>query len=306
MSPALGVTSVTFLWSGLTATATKPSSRPHHERMGLPASHRTERGSPLTSEMGRASTFGSGDLARETSTQLTFGEGNDQFPLWTSDSERVVFRSTRDDSGLYWKAADGTGQVKLLHEFTVGVRPYTWSADGRLVFDQEREDIGVLAAESDQAPEMIFDEEYSEELPAVSPDGRWVAYMSGETGQPRIYVQPFPNVNDGKWLVSTDGIGFDPVWSPDGRELFYLGVGGLRVVQIETDPTFRARTPERLLADSGWDDPVGRNYDIAPDGDRFVFLKSVGDVLTSEAESFNGLIFVENWFEELTERVPTP
>ena len=109
-----------------------------------------------------------------------------------------------------------------------------------------------------------------------------------------------------KWLVSTDGVGFDPVWSPDGRELFYLAVGGLWVVQIETDPTFRARTPERLLADSGWDDPGGRNYDIAPDGGRFVFLKSVGDLQTSEAEPFSGLIFVENWFEELTERVPVP
>ena len=93
--------------------------------------------------------------------------------------------------------------------------------------------------------------------------------------------------------------------SPDGRELFYRSLGGMMVAQIETDPTFSARTPERLLTDSGWDTSGGgRQYDIAPDGDRFVFLKSAGDVGTSEAESFNGLIFIENWFEELKARVP--
>ena len=155
--------------------------------------------------------------------------------------------------------------------------------------------------------EMLFDAEYAENNPTISPDGRWLAYTSLETGRPLIYVQPFPNIDDGKWLVSTNSIGLEPVWSPDGRELFYRNPGGMMVAQIETDPTFSARTPGRLLTDSGWQySGGGRQYDIAPDGDRFVFLKSAGDVGTSEAESFNGLIFIENWFEELKARVPVP
>ena len=247
------------------------------------------------------------DLARETLIQLTFDEAIDEFPLWTPDSARVVFRSTRDtDGALSWKAADGTGRVELLHEFSFHVHPNTWSADGRLVFDQPGRDIGVLTLEGEATVEMLLDAEYAESEPAMSPDGRWLAYASNETGQSAIYVQPFPNMDDGKWLVSTDSIGRGPVWSPDGRELFYQAPGDMMVAQIETEPTFRARTPERLLADSGWVSPRGgRHYDIAPDGDRFLFLKRRGDVQESEAESFNGLIFVEHWFEELKRLVPT-
>ena len=97
------------------------------------------------------------DLARERLTQLTFDEAVDQFPLWTLDSTRVVFRSARDNGGLYSKAADGSGQVELLHEFPVDVRPHAWSADGRLVLSQPGEDdIGVLAPESEPTMEMLF------------------------------------------------------------------------------------------------------------------------------------------------------
>ena len=120
-------------------------------------------------------------------------------------------------------------------------------------------------------------------------------------------MQLFPNIDDGKWLVSTNGLGVEPVWSPDGRELFYRTLRTIMVAQIETDPTFSARTPERLLTDSGWVfQGGGRRYDIAPDWDRFISPKSAGDVRTSEAESFNGLIFIENWHQELLERVPIP
>ena len=115
------------------------------------------------------------DLTRETLTQLTFDEGIDEFPLWTPNSARVVFRSTRDNGGLFWKAADGTGPVELLHEFPVDVHPYTWSADGRLVFDRPGRGIGVLTLEGEPTVEMLFEAEYDDSHPAVSPDGRWLA-----------------------------------------------------------------------------------------------------------------------------------
>ena len=245
------------------------------------------------------------DLARETPTQLTFDEGVDDFPLWTPDGARVVFQSSREGGGLFWKAADGTGQVERLKDGAA--RPYAWAADGRLIFEQAG-DIGVLTMEGERTVEMLLDAEFSETEPALSPDGRWLAYQSRETGTPLIYVQPFPNIDDGQWNVSL-GLGLNPVWSPDGRELFYLSLTDLMVAQTETEPTFSHRTPEPLfrrlqgmLGGSG----VGRRFDIAPVGDRFIVPKRGTAEQTSDDEPFNGLVLVLNWFEELKARVPVP
>ncbi len=240
-------------------------------------------------------------------TRLTFDEGIDVAPLWTPDSARVVFTSSREGGGLFWKAADGTGQAELLHEFPAGVRAYSWSADGRLVFEQAPGDIGLLTMEGERAVEMLLDTEYSDFAPAVSPDGRWLAYTSNETGNPLIYVQPFPNIDGGKWLVSTNGYGRNPVWSPDGRELFFTSPTTMMVAQIETEPTFSARTPEPLFDRFAYYlAGGGRQWDIASDEDRFIFRVAGTALQTSDDESFNRLIFVENWFEELKARVPIP
>ena len=244
------------------------------------------------------------DLARETPTQLTFDEARDAFPLWTPDSAHVVFRSTREAGGLFWKAADGTGQVERLKEGVA--RPYAWAADGRLIFEQGQ-DIGVLTMEGERTVEMLLDAEFGETEPALSPDGRWLAYVSNETGTALIYVKPFPNVDDDPWNVSLD-FGVSPVWSPDGRELFYRGPTDLMVAQIETEPTFSSGTPEPLFSVPGmFGGPVaGRRFDIAPDGDRFIVRRVGVATQTSDDDPFNGLIFVENWFEELKARVPIP
>ena len=246
------------------------------------------------------------DLTRETLTQLTFDEGVDDFPLWTPDSARVVFSSSREGGGLFWKAADGTGQVERLKEGRA--RPQAWAADGRLIFEQAG-DIGVLTMEGERTVEMLLDAEFRETEPALSPDGRWLAYVSYETGTPLIYVQPFPNIDDGQWRVSPD-FGRNPDWAPDGRELFYRTQGGadLMVAQIETEPTFSSRTPEPLFSLSGYGivggAGTGRRFDVAPDGDRFIVRKPGTAEQTSDDDPFNGLIFVENWFEELKARVP--
>ena len=245
------------------------------------------------------------DLARETPTQLTFDEGVDDFPLWTPDSARVVFSSSREGGGLFWKAADGTGQVEQLKEGAA--RPYAWAADGRLIFGQAG-DIGVLTMEGERTVEILLDAEFSERAPALSPDGRWLAYVSVETGIPLIYVQPFPNIDDGLWNVSL-GFGTNPVWSPDGRELFYLSQTDLMVAQVETEPTFSSRTPEplfSLLQGMAGSPATGRRFDLAPDGDRFIVLKPGTAEQTSDDEPFNGLVLVLNWFEELKARVPVP
>ena len=187
------------------------------------------------------------DLTRGTLTRLTFDEAFDGFPLWSPDGSRVVFQSLREGGGLFWKAADGTGEVERLLEHPNAPRPYGWSADGRLVFDQgagvpesSAGAIGVVNLEGDRTSELVID---TGKNPAMSPDGRWIAYGSVESGGGQIYVRPFPNVNDGKWQVSTDH-GFDPLWSPNGRELFFNTLAGMMVTRVETEPTFNPGMPE--------------------------------------------------------------
>ena len=209
-----------------------------------------------------------------------------------------MFSSTRKGAGLFWKAADGTGQVEQLKE-GAGL-PYAWSADGRLLFEQGG-NIGALTMDGERSVEMLLDADVGQPAPALSPDGRWLAYASEETGTPLIYVKPFPNIDDGQWRVSPDP-GDDPVWSPDGRELYYRGEfgTGLMVAQIETEPTFSRRTPEPLFSLSSYGVVDGRRqFDLAPAGDRFIFRKRGAAVQTSDDDRFNGLIFVQNWFEAL-------
>ena len=159
--------------------------------------------------------------------------------------------------------------------------------------------------EGDRTVEMLLDSEFAEFAPSLSPDGRWLAYHSDETGSSLIYVRPFPDLDDGQWRVSPD-FGRHPVWSPDGRALFYRGQGDadLIVAQIETEPTFSSRTPDRLLRISGYLMGGGRQYDVAPDGDRFIFRTTRTAGQGSEDEPFNGLVLVLDWFEELRRLVP--
>ena len=245
------------------------------------------------------------DLERETLTQFTFDEGFDVFPLWTPDNARVVFQSARDGGGLFWKAADGTGQVEQLLENPNFPRPYGWSADGGLIFEEAPGDIGVLTMEGERAIVMLLDTEAREVAPALSPDGRWLAYDSNETGTSLIYVKPLANINDDPWRVSPE-FGRHPVWSPGGRELFYRDRTALMVVQVETEPTFSSRTPEPLFELSSYPIGAGSDRRFAPDGDRFIMLASGTAAQASDDAEFNGLIFVENWFEELKEQVPIP
>ena len=118
-------------------------------------------------------------LERETLTQFTFDGAVDEFPLWTPDGTRLVFGSARDGGGVYWKAADGTGQVERLMEGEG--RPYAWSADGRLILEQQPGDISVLTLEGERTVEMLLDEDHAESQPALSPDGRWLIHQSGPT-----------------------------------------------------------------------------------------------------------------------------
>jgi len=154
---------------------------------------------------------------------------------------------------------------------------------------------------------------YWEGFPAISPDGRWIAYNSDESGQIEVYVRPFPNADDGKWLISTRG-GEYPIWAQDGRELYYDAYPNeMMVVTIETEPAFAAGNPEVLFRSeyvlSSHSGPDVSPYDISPDGKRFLMIKE--DIQAQEAAEAveipptTELIVVENWDELLKGFTPS-
>ncbi|MCY4660862.1 MAG: protein kinase [Acidobacteria bacterium] len=259
------------------------------------------------------------DLARGASNALTF-DGWSVNPLWSPDGRRVVFTSIEDDVvGLFHKAADGTGRAEPLTAAasTSMQTASAWvsAADSLLVTQAASmtdTDIHRLSLDDGRGSEPLIATASVEVLPVVSPDGRWIAYQSNESGRWAVYVRPFPNVEDGKWQVSPGG-GFSPVWSPVGRELFFLAAGpdgrAMMAVEYAGDPTFTPSRPQRLFALPSRVDVGGilRQWDVAPDGRRFLMIKDDDGAAGNDSrESLSELVYVGNWFTELVERVPLP
>jgi Tol biopolymer transport system component len=140
----------------------------------------------------------------------------------------------------------------------------------------------------------------------ISPDGRWFAYQSNESGENEIFVRPFPNAGGGRWLISTGG-GMQPRWARDGQELFYLApTGTLMSVRIQRGSTFAATTPTKLFEGPyyrGAGANLGRTYDVSPDGQRFLMIKQGGSDQAAVPAQIN---VVQHWTEELKRLVPTP
>jgi len=252
------------------------------------------------------------DQAYENMTRLTFNE-NSEVPLWTLDGKRIVFVSGNEDEGaVYWRAADGTGNDELLGSAPDQVSlPMAWSADGKTLVTMDigggrNIGIGSLSIEDDHTHKTLMQEVYVVAQPEISSDGQWMAYSSTESGDLDIFVRPFPDANKGKWQVSTEG-GDSPLWSPNGKELFYRKDDGIIAVSIETEPTFKVGKREILF--HGNYVPLlftdRHPWDISPDGRRFLMMKPVeGSVDESATGNIRKINIVLNWFEELKDRVP--
>jgi len=242
------------------------------------------------------------DLEREIPTRLTFDPAVDHMPVWTPDSQRVVFDSMREEANhnLFWKAADGTGPVQRLTTSPNGQGARSFSPDGKSLVHHEASpsrNLHVLSMEGEFTSQPLLDSEFAENAAAISPSGRFIAYSSNESGQNQIYVRPFPNVDDGKWQISKDG-GIAPVWHPKGQELFYRNGRALEVVSIKTEPTFTQGSPRVLFTGNYQSNSANRQYDVAPDGQRFLMIKQ-------EQTEVTQINVVLNWFEELKRLVPT-
>ncbi len=246
------------------------------------------------------------DLELEVQTRLT-SEGQNRFPVWSPDGTRIVLSSDIDGrmGNLHWMAADGSGRMERLTETTAFQVPASWSIDGVLAFVETgvnlNFDVMTLSIKDDSEPRPFLDTEFDETYPAFSPDGDWLAYTSNESGGDEVYVRPFP-AGERAFRISTDS-GHAPLWSPDGRQLYYFASGNRKmVVDVTTDPAFTRSRPRPLFVGAYQSGAVSRNYDMHPDGQGFLMGKSA----RLGAERVTSIRIVENWFEELRERVPVP
>jgi serine/threonine-protein kinase len=260
------------------------------------------------------------DLSQETLTRLTF-EGNlNNRPVWTPDGKRIAFESNKEGPlNLFWQLADGSGGLERLTTSADTQTPNSWSPDGQLLAFLEVTpttglDIWVLrmgdpSAGSGQVPstssgqvrktQPFLRTPFNEGAPRFSPDGRWLAYISDESGHIEIYVQPYPGPG-GKWQISTEG-GTEPVWNPNGRELFYRSGDKMMAVDIATQPSFAAGKP-RVLSEGRYQaSPLtASNYDVSSDGQRFLMVKRSESAGAAPTQ----INVVLNWFEELKQKVP--
>jgi Tol biopolymer transport system component len=249
------------------------------------------------------------DLERTNFMRLTFAAEQDEFPVWSPDGTRIAFsRNPRgtSDTNLYWRAADGTGTPEQLAEGDRQLFPTAYLPDstGIVLFGAETgngvDDIAVFRFDADGDPMPLLNEAaYSELYPALSPDGQWLAYVSNESGREEVYVRPFPNIDGGRWQLSTDG-GTQPLWARDGSEIYYRGSGSVMAVSVQTDPAFVPGQPEALFEDGYLVANGGPNYDVSPDG-RFLMIREA----VSPSGTSPQIIIVQNWFEELERLVPS-
>jgi Tol biopolymer transport system component len=222
------------------------------------------------------------DLERGTLTRLTVGEFVAS-PVWTRDGARIVYgtrsRGQKEHRWqVVWKPADGSRDAELLADATRTMTPSDVTADGTLVYSQLRdrldgEDLFLLplAGTAARVPSLLFGGPSFKNSGTVSPDGRWLAYVSDEGGHTTVFVRPFPT-GDGRWQISTP-TGIEPRWSPDGRELFYRSDAALYRVAIDTSRGFAAGKPERLFDRAASGSSVS-TYGVSPDGKRILTYRS--------------------------------
>jgi serine/threonine-protein kinase len=245
------------------------------------------------------------DLNRGTATRL-IQEGKADFALWTPDGKGIVIQFWRAGKGnIYWLAADGSTPLERLTTGDCHQVPGSFTPDGATLAFVELcpdtgWDINLLNMKSRQVS-LFLNTTANESYPEVSPDGRWIAYVSDESGREEVYVRPFPGPG-GKWQISSDG-GNMPLWSREGKQLFYTSTNAQDywVVDVRMDESFFARKPRPLFTSKQFaGGSPSHAWDVSPDGQHFLMTKFGDRTPTPVTE----IILVQNWFEELKRLAP--
>ncbi len=245
------------------------------------------------------------DSQHVTPMRLTFDASQDNSsPIWSPDGKRLAFGSVRGGmQSIYVKSADGTGEEELLLQFKEPIEPMSWSPDSRLLVfwkmdSKTNSDLWILPLEGDKKPRPLLQSDFAESHGQISPDGKWIAYWSFESGQPEIYVRPFPS-GAGRWQISPNG-GTFPRWRSDSKELYYLSTtsfGQMMAVEVKTSGAAFEYGSARELFNSQYENfshpgHTGNwhTYAVSNDGQRFLIPRPV-----SPQTSMNAITVVLNW-----------
>jgi serine/threonine-protein kinase len=250
-------------------------------------------------------------VAGGPNSRITFDEGQDWSPRWSPDGTMVTFVSIRlGDRDVWTKRADGTGAPELLYDHETRVTESFWSPDGEWLVlrggaasaAQGTRDIVAVRPGVDPEVLPLLVEAYDEQQPMLSPDGRWLAYVSDENGSNDVFVRPFPDVDAGKWQVSANG-GIMPLWANSGRELFYVDPSNrLIAVQVGFESGFEMGDREELFTIPYWYRTTDTNsvYGVSPDDQRFLMARAY----QPQEGSPSSFVLVQNFGEELKRLVP--
>ena len=246
------------------------------------------------------------DPERNVVSRLTFGTSS-AAPLWSADGKRIFFNQSPlsgQKPSVAWRLADGTGEVETLVEGPGGKQPEAISPDGRfLLFShsghQTANDIWVLPLEGDRKPYVFLQTPANEYNATFSPDGKWVAYVSFESGRAEVYVRAFPGPGGGKWQLSNEG-GTQPVWPKGANEIFYRNGERVMAVPVQAQPSFQPGSPRQLFVGRylTFTGPF-RSYDVAPGGRRFLMVRDKEATLTASR-----VIVALHWATELRQLAP--